>query len=283
MDVVQSDKYFFQRGDIVIQVENTLFKVHKDLLERYSGHFENLFSEPTVKEEGDTTDNPLYLSEDLCSAQAFTMICKFLYPDELGTVPTVTVKDLDIWEPVLDGAINLEIANVQHRILEALIADKKNHHLATPRLLIIADRFEDEVLRWDCYFDLFYRIRPLSLTDAVALGASNLALITNVREQVRNNLIWDLTPADLDTSKLCTSPEVCPGSLVEAIRHRMNTPARNNLACSVFDVLKSASIITLAKSYRTKTLDQKVRDWVSKLLPLPVPAADDNELTTVPE
>ncbi|KAF8596122.1 hypothetical protein BDV93DRAFT_528283 [Ceratobasidium sp. AG-I] len=289
MSVTQSDKYFFPRGDTVIQVANKFFKVHKDLLERYSGHFENIFREPTTTEEGESLDNPLHLSEDLCSVQAFTMICKFLYPADLGKLPSVTVKDLDIWEPVLDAAINLNIPNIQDRILEGLVADKKNHHLATPRLLKIAYRTENEVLKWDCYFDLFYRIRPMSLTDAVALGSSNLALITHVREQVQNNLIWDLTPADVDTSKLCNSRAICSQSLVEAIQRRMNTPTLNNPFYSVFDVLRPPLMcanccsqgVTLARSYRTKKLDQQVRDWVAALLPLPISDSDDSESASV--
>lgn len=179
----------------------------------------------------------------------------------------MTVKELDIWEPVLDAVANLEMWKVRDCILDDLIADKDNLHLATPRLLSIADRTEDDTLKWECYFDLFYRVRPLSLTDALALGSSNLALITHVREQVRNDLIWDLTAANLDPGKLCTKSGACQRALVVAIRQRMKTIPRDQLPCSVFDVLEAPSLcancnwtrVELASSYRRNKLDQKVR------------------------
>lgn len=185
----------------------------------------------------------------------------------------------------MDAAINLEIPSVRDRILNGLTADKKNFYLATPRLLNIADRAEDDELKWECYFDLFYRVRPMSLTDALALGSSTLALITHVRESVRNDLIWDLTAVDVDRSKLCTQPGSCQHVIVQAIRLRMSTPPPNNTTCSVFDIPALSSMcatckwarIKLANSYRINKLDQKVRNWVSTLLPSLPSASDDDE------
>ncbi|KAF8596123.1 hypothetical protein BDV93DRAFT_528284 [Ceratobasidium sp. AG-I] len=286
MTVARSEKYFFQRGDIVIQVEETLFKVHRDLLERHSGYFENLFDKPSDEEEWSSPDNPLYLSEDLSSAQAFIMICRFLYPNKLCALPAVKVKELDVWEPVLDAAIALELPEIQDYILKRLARDKKYLHLESSRLLKIAERTGDEDLKWECYFDLFYRVGPISLTDAIALGSSNLALITHVREQVRNDLMWKLAPADMDKSKLCTKAN-CQRYLVEAIRLRMNTPPKNHPACDVFDIQESTSLcascngarVKLANSYRSNRLDRKVRDWVSKLQPPPLSSSDSREVS----
>ncbi|KDN33380.1 hypothetical protein RSAG8_13529, partial [Rhizoctonia solani AG-8 WAC10335] len=79
MSISRSDECYFPRADLVIQVENTLFKLHQDILERHSGFFEDMFSVPTNDDTEGTEENPLVLPSDLCSARSFTMLFKFLY------------------------------------------------------------------------------------------------------------------------------------------------------------------------------------------------------------
>ncbi|KDN33761.1 hypothetical protein RSAG8_13148, partial [Rhizoctonia solani AG-8 WAC10335] len=80
MSAYRSDKYYFARGDLVIQAENTLFRLHRDILERHSGFFDDMLSMPTNDDTEGTEENPLILPSDLCPAQSFTVLCKFLYP-----------------------------------------------------------------------------------------------------------------------------------------------------------------------------------------------------------
>ncbi|KAF8596114.1 hypothetical protein BDV93DRAFT_78736 [Ceratobasidium sp. AG-I] len=180
MNASRSDKYYFPRGDLVILVEHILFRVHQDILERHSGFFEALFASPSNDDTvGRSDERPLRLPRDLSTAQAFTTICKFLYPPLVGALPNVTIKDLDVWEPVLDATLALQFTGIQDYISRGLCNDKKNIHLFTSRLFNIADRIGDEDLKWECYYEFFYRVRPLSLDDGRILGASHLALITH--------------------------------------------------------------------------------------------------------
>ncbi|KAF8596115.1 hypothetical protein BDV93DRAFT_611078 [Ceratobasidium sp. AG-I] len=273
MSIVESDKYYFPRGDLVLQIENTLFRVHQDIMVLHSGFFESMYSTPSSDDkEGTSDDNPLHLSKDLCSAQAFTMICKFLYQPILGVLPTATVKELDVWEPVLYATVALEFLGIQENIAKQLSADKKNFLTSTSRLLNIANRINSDELKLDCYYEFVYRTIPLSLSEFAILEGPDLPIITQVRELVRDD-VWILTRADVDTSALCRAPSTCSQNLVQLIRKQLGKRNQAHMAGSIFDIPEASNLCThcdsqrskLASGCRTKKLDEKVRKWVSDL------------------
>jgi hypothetical protein len=263
--------------------------VHRDILECHSGFFEDKFATPSSEEEeGTSEDTPLCLNSEQCNAQAFTVICKFLYPEYvsvsspllplliktskisvLGSALSASAGELDYWEPVLDASVALEIGCLQNDILKKLGADKKKISKVTPRLLNIANRLDDDDLRWDCYYDLVYRAHSISRKCCTDLG-SELALITTVRERVRNDLMWELTADDINCSKACLTPDSCREGLVEVIHQQMQAPSPSRMFSSVFDIGTNDNIcqccdayrVKLANSYRTKQLDQKVEGWI---------------------
>ncbi|KDN44969.1 hypothetical protein RSAG8_05142, partial [Rhizoctonia solani AG-8 WAC10335] len=78
MEVAHSKWYYFSKGDVVIQVESRLYKLHQDILETYSGFFKDMLSSHSSDgSEGMTDDNPLSLPQELCTS---------IYPSRLRYV-----------------------------------------------------------------------------------------------------------------------------------------------------------------------------------------------------
>ncbi|KAF8596121.1 hypothetical protein BDV93DRAFT_563664 [Ceratobasidium sp. AG-I] len=272
MATSRHSKYYFLSGDIVIKVEDTLFKIHADILERHSGFFEDMFTTPLSDEsEGMSDKNPLCLPEDLCSARAFAAICKFLYPSVLGVLPSVETKDLGYWEPVLDASLALQVPSIESYILEKLGCTRKASPSMTARLLGIATRLGYEDLKWECYFDLIYRTYPLGLGELEVLEKQTIELITTIRELVRDDLAWELNDEDVQASKACQRPAGCRDVIVQSIRERLRDFSGNNMGECVFDIENSGGLCQscdrscrlLAHSYRRNSLDETVRGWIA--------------------
>lgn len=192
----------------------------------------------------------------------------------MGVLPTVTVKELDVYEPGLYATTALEFLGIQDCIAKMLCADKKNFLLFTSRLLNIANRINHDGLKWSCYYEFFYRVRPLSLSECADLGTSDLATITHVRELVRDE-IWNLTRTDVETSKQCKNPGACSQVILVLVRQQMRRCNQASANGSIFDVSESSNLCSycdsrgpkLAGTCRVKRLDEKVRKWVSALQP----------------
>ncbi|KAF8596124.1 hypothetical protein BDV93DRAFT_563667 [Ceratobasidium sp. AG-I] len=237
----------------------------------HSGFFESMYATPSSDDmEGTSDESPLMLPTGLCSAQAFTMICKFLYQVVVGLLPTVTVKELDLWEPVLDATSALELLGTQNCIVKMLCADKKHFLSSTSRLLNLANRINHEELKWCCYYEFFHRIQPLSFSECAVLGASDLSVITRIRELVRGE-IWTLTRTDMVTGKLCKDPRGCSELILSLVRKQIGKCNQIAAKGSIFETSESTSLCShcdprgsdWAGVCRVKKLDEKVHKWVS--------------------
>ncbi|KAG8723836.1 hypothetical protein FRC11_002287, partial [Ceratobasidium sp. 423] len=190
MSASRSDKYYFPRGDLVLQVENTLFKIHRDILERHSGFFQGMFSVPTNDDTEGTEGKPLVLSSDLCSARSFTILCKLLYPPKIGFRLTISVRQLDEWEPVLQATVPLQMDDTRKFILAELDKDTPNIKNNTARLLRLALEYEEapSSLRVACLRILACRRKQITPDEVHTLGGEGTCLVNRVREAVRESL-----------------------------------------------------------------------------------------------
>ncbi|CAE6475961.1 unnamed protein product [Rhizoctonia solani] len=190
MSASRSDKFYFPRGGLVLQVENTLFRLHQDILARHSGFFEDMLSTPTSDDTEGTEKNPLVLPSDLCSARSFTILCKLLYPPKMGAHLSISVKQLKDWEHVLQATVALQMTDTRTLILKRLDEDTPNIKYDAVRLLRLYLDYEEAPpsLRYTCLCILACRRRQITPDEVRILGGEGTCLVNYIREAVRENL-----------------------------------------------------------------------------------------------
>ncbi|KAF7374024.1 BTB domain-containing protein [Mycena sanguinolenta] len=83
--VIRDSDHYHARGDSVIRVENTLFKIHKFLLTHNSTVFDSMFDLPVGMDqpEGSSEEFPIVLEGD--KAEDFRAVLKYLYAPPVQT------------------------------------------------------------------------------------------------------------------------------------------------------------------------------------------------------
>ncbi|KAK7460552.1 hypothetical protein VKT23_009272 [Stygiomarasmius scandens] len=91
--LVRDSEYYISEGNTTIQIENTLFKVHRYILSRDGSAFEGMFSLDdhvplNGNKEGDSDENPIILHGD--TPDEFRSLCWSLYalPAEVFQMPS---------------------------------------------------------------------------------------------------------------------------------------------------------------------------------------------------
>ncbi|KAG8680621.1 hypothetical protein FRC11_002211 [Ceratobasidium sp. 423] len=211
MSVNRSDKYYFARGDLVIQaspqVEDTLFRLHRDILEMHSGFFEDMFTMPTNDDSEGTEENPLLLPTDLCSAQAFATLCKFLYPQRMAHFPRVSVKNIEEWEPVLKATVTLQMKVTREYIWGKLNLDASNIKSNAVELLRLSMEYEEASHFFinSCLRILGYRRKRITPHEVSILGEKTTCLVNHTRERIRESLFKTLAEFSRSTDSSITS------------------------------------------------------------------------------
>ncbi|CAE6421352.1 unnamed protein product [Rhizoctonia solani] len=188
MSVNHSENYHFRHGDITLLVENTLFKLHRDILESHSDYFRNLFN--TVESADGRVllnEEPLVLPASVCSADSFGRICSFLYPRAIGIFPAVKVQELEIWEAVLRATIILGMRSLREYILSKFEDDTVGVTTFAAKLLGLVVHYEEtqESLKLQCLNSLVYLRRAILASEVTALGGEAAAQVAAVRDRVR--------------------------------------------------------------------------------------------------
>ncbi|CAE6420657.1 unnamed protein product [Rhizoctonia solani] len=185
---VRSADYYFSRGDLVLQVDNVLFRVHRDILTAHSSFFCDMLRTPSSDtREGETDDRPLRLSQDLCSVESFTLLCNLLYPKKIGVLPPVLAGELDTWAPALEATQALQMDSAREYILSKLEEDRVNIPSVAARLLGIIVNYEEasDVLKLECIHSLVTRRGPILAPEARMLGPDIMAHVSSIRDRIR--------------------------------------------------------------------------------------------------
>jgi len=145
-DVKKHDKFYFPDGNLVLKVENTLFRVYKYVLVRHSSVFADILT-PVIKDEpepagnvskygveGVTDDNPIVLEGIVCVD--FEALLYFIFPMELGSNVRLTYFTKDQCAGALGLAKRWEIHDIRPSITEHLC--KPNLGVSDKELLILA-------------------------------------------------------------------------------------------------------------------------------------------------
>ncbi|CAE6429888.1 unnamed protein product [Rhizoctonia solani] len=220
MEVTHSEWHYYPRGDVVIQVGNRLYKLHRDILEIHSGFFKDMFSSPSSDDsEGSTEENPLRLPHELCTSKSFTILCRFMYPTKPGALPAISSKDLPIWEPVLETTSALDMLGIQQYILDQLASDTTNILPAPEKLLRWATRFDHEGLLLEGLRTFAYRRLPPSPGEVMALGEHG-ANVMFTRERLRTVLLsqpmtW--LEDEICPHNMCSRRPTCRAAILKSI------------------------------------------------------------------
>ncbi|KAI0832373.1 hypothetical protein BC628DRAFT_1528243 [Trametes gibbosa] len=176
--VERHHEYFFTDGNVVLQIEDTQYKLHRSLLEKHSPIFRELFTipQPEGSTEGCTEDNPIFLSG--IQADDFTRFLGLLYPPTLGSCNVTTANE---WLSVLDQADRWQVDSLR----EHAVAQLNSMYIEPVQKIAIWERYglaSDQLV--PAYIDVISRPHALSLTQAQLLGLPLFVKITQAREHV---------------------------------------------------------------------------------------------------
>ncbi|KAI0771579.1 hypothetical protein BD413DRAFT_549708 [Trametes elegans] len=170
--------FFFEDGNVVLQVEDVQYKLHRSLLEKHSPVFRELFTipQPEGSTEGRSGDNPIVLSG--IEAMNFTRFLWLLYPPTLGFCKVTTV---DEWISVVDQADRWQMDALRDHALSQL----RQMYLGPIRKILIWTRYDlpaHELV--PVFMDVISRPQPLSLEEAQDLGLALFVKVSHARDLV---------------------------------------------------------------------------------------------------
>jgi len=173
-------EFYFEDGNLVILVENTLFRVFRSTFTRHSPVFKELFSLPEpggFPSEGSEDENPLYLSGIL--SVDFARLLWILYPPTYGEHRAHTA---DEWTSILHLATRWEFTDIRALAIRELQSLSLN-----PIDKIALSREFDIQGRWtvDAYTALCERPDALTVPEASRLGLETATRIAQMRELLR--------------------------------------------------------------------------------------------------
>ncbi|CCM03173.1 uncharacterized protein FIBRA_05295 [Fibroporia radiculosa] len=197
-------EYYFGDGNVILLVENTLYKLHRSILERHSTVFREMWCVPPPENstEGKVDENPIVLAG--VNGGDFIRLLWILYPSVLGSWRATTA---DEWSSILDQADRWQIDSLRfHAVsqLKMLIMDPMlkisiwMRYNLDPNDLVFA------------YATLITRGQSLSLAEANSLGMELFVKVAAAREKIHkeglNNIrgghIWaGVNPASIRPNK----------------------------------------------------------------------------------
>ncbi|KAI0634583.1 hypothetical protein C8Q77DRAFT_1055607 [Trametes polyzona] len=159
------------------KVQETLYKIHRYLLEHHSEYFRRI-----VAERGDTLgrsdESPLPLPQDV-TQQAFDCLLSFLYH---GIYDPASISLAD-WTTILQVSTRLQCTKVREYAIRELTARRSS--LPPVELLVLAKAHDVPAWLGPAYAELVRRPAPLSEDDAERLGARTAAQVARAREMLR--------------------------------------------------------------------------------------------------
>ncbi|KAJ3772834.1 hypothetical protein FB446DRAFT_735280 [Lentinula raphanica] len=199
-----SKKYYLTGGDLYLQAENSLFKVHRYFFERESPKFVELLNRPTPtgQQPYGTLQNPLIL--DVPSEEFQQLLWVFYNP-----VFSYEEAKLEDWGCILSLACRFKFPEVKKLAVRHL--EKYNLDLVD-RISLYQECNADEDLLIPLYAQLCSRDRTLSLIETHKLGYETAVMVFQAREQLRS---------PLDRGKSPLPDDIEEGEVEDTIRDLM--------------------------------------------------------------
>ncbi|PPQ99775.1 hypothetical protein CVT24_009677 [Panaeolus cyanescens] len=176
--ITRHPRFYFPDGNVIFQIENTLFRVHRYFFQRDSPVFEGMFSlPPPLGEipEGESEDRPIHLTG--VSAKDFEKFLSILYPKDFSRSEITSVAD---WTSVLTIANQFDFSN-----LFQLAKTKLRPILSSAQSIALGKRFDVREWLIPAYTDLCIREEPLRLDEGQIMGLEDVIEIGRVRDLIR--------------------------------------------------------------------------------------------------
>ncbi|KAH9177505.1 hypothetical protein EDB89DRAFT_1844593 [Lactarius sanguifluus] len=176
--VLRHGVYFFHDGDIIIRVEDSVFRIHRFFLTRESKHFRAMFmtNVPSRDPPGTSESNPLVLKD--ATSEAFADFLWVFYNHEYS----VYSATLEKWKRILALAQEWGFIQVERLCVREL------ENLTIPpveKIKIYQDFNLNPDLLYDSYVELTTRPEPLNLEEGKKLELLTSLKIARARELVR--------------------------------------------------------------------------------------------------
>ncbi|KZP20417.1 hypothetical protein FIBSPDRAFT_826974, partial [Athelia psychrophila] len=162
-------QYYFEDGNVVFRVEDTLYNVHRYFFARDSAHFRAIFQE-TV--QGTNATKPYVLSNLNCAD--FDEFLAILYPTDFRQPAKKTTAQ---WISVLHLAAEWDFANIKLLAIDNLTEN------ATPiDKIVLGRRYGINDWLLGAYEAVCTRADPLNLEEGVRLGVEDTVRISAARQ-----------------------------------------------------------------------------------------------------
>jgi len=171
------DRFYFDDGNTIFLVEETLFNVHRYFLKRDSPVFQDMFS--MHSDEGRTDDKPILLGGTKSVDFACLLAC--LYPSFIGEIDVLQAEE---WAAVLDLAVKWQFDSV----CKLAVKQMTWTHVDSPTLALqitTAHRHQKRDWYLDAVLKMCERGRPISPREGELLGLLETVRISAMRQKLR--------------------------------------------------------------------------------------------------
>lgn len=158
--VQRHSKFWFEDGNVTLQVEETQFKLHRSLLSLSCGTFHDMFAVGGDATSEATDENPLLLPGR--PLEGFVLLCRAIYAN-WGDTQKLSVDEL----VELLGTAHFYNA---HDIYARTVAELGRMPLSLIERIVYGERFAIDDWVASAFVGLVQSLRPLSEKDADAIG-----------------------------------------------------------------------------------------------------------------
>ncbi|KIM85851.1 hypothetical protein PILCRDRAFT_5473 [Piloderma croceum F 1598] len=192
-------EFFFADDNVIFQVENTRYKMHRYFFQRDSEIFASIFALPTGPGQGSSEYNPIRLVG--VKIHDFDLFLSMLYPHQIGVYSATTV---DEWTAILNLAAKWKFESIKDLAIRQLAL------IGSPIDKIVLGQ-RHGVTDWllDSYRAICERSDALTLDEANRLGMENVVKISSLRQDIRRVGSLGRITVSLDVLKQTFGLEGC--------------------------------------------------------------------------
>jgi len=174
-------EYYLEGGNLVIQVNNTLFRVWSTTFRKHSKCFDELLRPSTVLglrsiPDGTDDEHPLYLQG--LRPFEFVYFLWVLYPPVFGKYRADTAAQ---WITILELSNRWDFLDV-HQLAIKQLAEYKTE--AVKKIVLQQKHHIEKQWAYESYIELCSRQSPLTRSEADELGIQTATLVNQVREKL---------------------------------------------------------------------------------------------------
>jgi len=181
-NVKRHPQFYFEDGNVIFLVEDTLFNVHRYFFFRDSAPFRAMFSlqpPPGTPVEGQSDEHPIQLLGT--NVQDFERLLSVMYPAKLGVSPFSTT---DEWKSILEMSTKYEFVEIREMAINTL----SKTFMDPIDKISIAQQY-DIRLDWviTSFIELCLREAPLTYEEGLKLGMKIVTKLASAREILRTS------------------------------------------------------------------------------------------------